>query len=92
VKLLDFPLLSDENIAPDIVAALRTRGCDLRTAWDEQLIGRRDVDVLDHATSQGRVVLTHDLAFGRFAIRSWTPLSESFTCGPDTSRRRSCST
>ena len=72
VKPLDFPLLSDENIAPGVVAGLRARGCDLRTAWDELLIGRPDVDVLDRATSQGRVVVTHDVAFGRFAIRAGT--------------------
>jgi predicted nuclease of predicted toxin-antitoxin system len=72
VKPLDFPLLSDENIAPDVVAGLRARGCDLRTAWDERLIGRPDVDVLERATSQGRVVVTHDLAFGRAAFRTGT--------------------
>jgi hypothetical protein len=38
VTPLDFPLLTDENIAPDVVAGLRARGLDLRTAWDEQLI------------------------------------------------------
>jgi predicted nuclease of predicted toxin-antitoxin system len=72
VKPLDFPLLSDENIAPDVVHGLRARGCDLRTAWDEQLIGRPDVDVLECATRQRRVVVTHDLAFGRSAIRTGT--------------------
>jgi predicted nuclease of predicted toxin-antitoxin system len=70
VKPLDFPLLSDENIAPDVVEGLRARGCDLRTAWDEQVIGRQDVEVLERATAQGRVVVTHDLAFGRAAIRT----------------------
>ena len=52
MKPLDFPLLSDENIIPDVVAGLRSRGCDLRTAWDEQLIGRPDVDVLERAINQ----------------------------------------
>ena len=42
---LDFPLLTDENIAPDVVAGLRARGLDLRTVRDEQLIGRPDVEV-----------------------------------------------
>jgi predicted nuclease of predicted toxin-antitoxin system len=70
VTPLDFPLLTDENIAPEGVAGLRARGCDLRTARDEQLIGRPDVDVLDRATAQGRVVVTHDLAFARSAIRA----------------------
>ncbi|MCA1586195.1 MAG: DUF5615 family PIN-like protein [Acidobacteria bacterium] len=60
----------DENIAPDVVAGLRARGCDVRTAWDQQLIGRPDVQVLEHATSQGRAVVPHDVAFGRSAIRT----------------------
>jgi predicted nuclease of predicted toxin-antitoxin system len=63
---------SDENIAPDVVDGLRARGCDLRTAWDEQLIGRPDVDVLERAASQRRVVVTHDVAFGGAAIRAGT--------------------
>jgi predicted nuclease of predicted toxin-antitoxin system len=70
VKPLDFPLLTDENIASDVVAGLRALGCDVRAAWDEQLIGRPDVDVLERAASQGRVVVTHDVAFGRSAIRA----------------------
>jgi predicted nuclease of predicted toxin-antitoxin system len=68
VKPLDFPLLTDENIAPDVVEGLRARGCDLRTAGEERLIGRSDVEVLERATSQGRVVVTHDLGFGRSTI------------------------
>jgi predicted nuclease of predicted toxin-antitoxin system len=72
VKPLDVPLLSDENIAPEVVNGLRARGCDLRTVWDEQLVGRSDIDVLERATSQGRVVVTHDLALGRSAIRTGT--------------------
>jgi predicted nuclease of predicted toxin-antitoxin system len=62
------PLLTDENIAPDVVEGLRARGCDLRTAAEERLIGRPDVEVLERATSQGRVVVTHDRGFGRSAI------------------------
>jgi predicted nuclease of predicted toxin-antitoxin system len=68
VKPLDFSLLTDENIGPDVVEGLRARGCDLRTAVEERLIGRPDVEVLARATSQGRVVVTHDLGFGRAAI------------------------
>ena len=72
MKPLDFPLLSDENIAPDVVEGLRARGCALCTVCDEQLIGRPDVDILERANNQGRVVVTHDLAFGRSAIRTGT--------------------
>jgi predicted nuclease of predicted toxin-antitoxin system len=70
---LDFPLLTDENIAPDVVEGLRMRRCDLRTAAEERLLGRPDAELLERATNQGRVVVTHDLAFGRSAIRTGTP-------------------
>lgn len=72
MKPLAFPLLTDENIAPDVVAGLRARGDDVRTAWDEQLIGRSDADVLQRAAALGRVVVTHDVAFGRTAARAGT--------------------
>ena len=44
------------------------RGCDLRTAGEERLIGRPDAEVLERATNQRRVVVTHDLGFGRSTI------------------------
>jgi predicted nuclease of predicted toxin-antitoxin system len=68
VKPLDFPLLIDENIGPDVVEGLRVRGCNLRTTAEERLTGRPDAEVLERATAQRRVVVTHDLGFGRAAI------------------------
>jgi hypothetical protein len=53
VKPLDFPLLTDENIAPEVVEGLRRRGCDLRTAAEEGLIGRPDAELLERANDQG---------------------------------------
>lgn len=73
MKPLEHPILADENIAPDVVVGLRARGCDVRTAEEERLIGRADKEVLERATVQSRVVITHDLAFGRGAIRAGTP-------------------
>ncbi len=70
MKPLDFPLFADENIAPDVVDGLRDRGHDVRTVSDEVLVGRSDADVLAFATEQGRVVVTHDVGFGRSAIRT----------------------
>jgi len=69
VRPLDFPLLTDENIAADVVAGLRARGCDVRSADEERLIGRRDSEILERATVLHRVVVTHDLAFGKADIR-----------------------
>jgi predicted nuclease of predicted toxin-antitoxin system len=68
VKPFAFPLLTDENMGPDVVAGLRERGCDVRTVIDEGLTGSSDKDVLTRAVQHGRVVVTHDLAFGHTAI------------------------
>ena len=65
MRPFDFPLLADENVAPDVVTGLRERKCNVRTVGEEQLIGRPDTDVLARAVSQARIVVTHDLAFGR---------------------------
>ena len=51
-----------------MLKAFRVRRFDVRTAAEEGLIGRPDAEVLDRATSQGRVVVTHDLGFGRSAV------------------------
>ena len=69
MRPLEFPLLTDENIAADVVAGLRSRGCDVRSADEERLIGRCDGEVLERATALHRVVVTHDLAFGKVEIR-----------------------
>lgn len=73
MKPLDFLLLSDENIPPSVVSGLRARGFDVRSVGDEGLIGRPDREVLDRAAVQGRVVITHDLAFGQAGIRANAP-------------------
>jgi len=69
VRPLDFPLLTDENIAADVVTGLRARGCDVRSADEERLIGRGDDEILERATALHRVMVTHDLAFGKAEIR-----------------------
>jgi len=74
VRPLDFPLLTDENIAAAVVAGLRARGCDVRSADEERLIGRGDGEVLERATALHRVVVTHDLAFGKVEIRGGASL------------------
>jgi predicted nuclease of predicted toxin-antitoxin system len=73
VNPLRFPLLADENIGPEVVAGLRTRGCDIRTAAEEALLGQPDASVLARAQLQARVVVTHDRGFGRSAIATGTP-------------------
>jgi hypothetical protein len=81
VRPLDFPLLTDENIAADVVAGLRARAYDVRSTEEERLIGRGDGDILERATALHRVVVTHDLAFGKADIRSGRHSSGLSTSG-----------
>jgi predicted nuclease of predicted toxin-antitoxin system len=66
---LEFALLADENIAPDVVAALRQRQMDVRTASESGLLGATDSALLARATKEGRVILTHDADFGLLVAR-----------------------
>jgi predicted nuclease of predicted toxin-antitoxin system len=70
MKPLELPLLTDENIHPDVVAGLRSQGKDVRTVQDEQLRGSDDVTILRRAHATGRVVVTHDSDFGRLAVQA----------------------
>jgi len=75
VRPLEFPLLADENINPEVVLGLRALGKDVATAVGEGLCGRTDVEVLRLAHTQGRVVLTHDSDFGTLAIHAGEPVT-----------------
>jgi predicted nuclease of predicted toxin-antitoxin system len=61
-------VLADENIGPAVVTGLRKRGWDVRSAAEERLVGAIDADVLARATATDRIVITHDLAFGRDSL------------------------
>jgi hypothetical protein len=39
VKPFAYPLLADENTGPEVGAGLRQRGCDVRMAAEEGLLG-----------------------------------------------------
>lgn len=74
MKPIDFPLLADENIHPDVVAGLLARGRDIVSVAQEGLTGGADATVLRHAHAAGRVVLTHDADFGTLALRDGEPV------------------
>jgi predicted nuclease of predicted toxin-antitoxin system len=65
VKLRDFPLLTDENLDPDVVAHLRRLGFHVLDIVESGLQGSTEVDLLRLGASQGRVVVSHDADFGR---------------------------
>jgi predicted nuclease of predicted toxin-antitoxin system len=73
VKPLDFPLLADENIHPDVIAYLRQQECDIRSVVEDDLVGQSDRTVLRTAFADDRVVLTHDSDFGTLAITQDEP-------------------
>ena len=70
---LDFALVADENIAPELVAALRERRIDVCTLRELGLSGAEDVEILSWAHPANRVVLTHDADFGLLAVRREVP-------------------
>ena len=74
MKPLDFPLLADENIHPDVIAYLRQQECDVRSIAEEALFGSSDRAILHTAYTEGRVVLTHDSDFGRLAVLAGEPV------------------
>jgi predicted nuclease of predicted toxin-antitoxin system len=74
LKLRDFGLLTDENLDPEVIAKLRQLGFDVFDVIESGLQGVTDVDLLRLATSQGRVVVSHDADFGTLAILQHEPL------------------
>ena len=68
MKALDFSILADENIHPDIINFLRNGGLDVAVVAEQGNLGLTDADILQQATEEQRVVLTHDSDFGGLAL------------------------
>jgi predicted nuclease of predicted toxin-antitoxin system len=68
VKVLEWPLLADENIDARVVQDLRSRGVDVSSVRENARCGLDDASVLALALAAGRVILTHDCDFGTLAI------------------------
>jgi predicted nuclease of predicted toxin-antitoxin system len=73
LKLSDYPLLADENIHPEVIAALRQWGMDVLSVRDSGLIGSDDLSLVQLAYSQNRVILTHDSDFGTLVFTQEEP-------------------
>jgi predicted nuclease of predicted toxin-antitoxin system len=72
LKALDFPLLADENVHPDVVVFLRKIGFDVDSIAEQGKFGLPDAAVLQQANESNRVVLTHDSDFGGLALMGAT--------------------
>ena len=68
MKALDFPLLADENVNPEVIEFLRKAGLNISSIAEQGNFGLSDTEVLLQATEAGRVVLTHDSDFGGLAL------------------------
>lgn len=68
MKALDFPLLADENVHPDVIVFLRKADLNVTSVTEQGQFGLPDTEVLKQATDAGRVVLTHDSDFGGLAL------------------------
>jgi predicted nuclease of predicted toxin-antitoxin system len=75
MKPLDFPLLTDENIHPEVIRSLIQEGKDVTSVLREGLAGQADVHILRQAHAQHRAVLTHDGDFGTLAIGRGEPFT-----------------
>ena len=68
MKALDFPILADENVHPEVIEFLQKAGMDVDSITGQGKLGLSDAEVLQQATEAGKVVLTHDSDFGGFAL------------------------
>ena len=68
MKALDFPLLADENVHPEVISFLRGLELDIVSIAEQGNFGLSDNEVLKQATDSDRVVLTHDSDFGGLAL------------------------
>ena len=55
--------LTDENISPSLVKALRSKKFDVKDIKEESLFGTKDTEILKLAYEENRVVITHDKDF-----------------------------
>ena len=70
MKISDYGWLTDENVHPDVVAYLRSKGLDVLDVKEQGWHGRSDNELLDEAYRRGRLILTHDGDFGTLAFGS----------------------
>ena len=68
MKLRDCRFLADENIDPEVVRWLNALSVDIRSVNDLGLCGATDVDLLQIALAETRVIITHDSDFGTLCV------------------------
>jgi predicted nuclease of predicted toxin-antitoxin system len=74
LRLRHQAFITDENVHPDVVGALRRNGCDVLDVKESGFVGASDLVILRIAREENRIVLTHDSDFGRLAIANSEPI------------------
>jgi hypothetical protein len=76
--------LADMGLARSTVAFLRAQGHDAVHLRDQGLQRLEDEEIIEKARAEGRVILTHDLDFGRIIAVSLTHTvrQETSPCSP----------
>jgi predicted nuclease of predicted toxin-antitoxin system len=74
VNLRGAAYLTDENIHADVVAFLRSEGCDVLDVKESGLVGMDDLPLIQTALAEQRIVLTHDSDFGKLAVAAGEPM------------------
>ena len=72
MKLMDFHLLVDENIDPDLINHLRNQGFNVKDVHEAGLIAAKDTEWLELAKLEERVIITQDNDFGRIVFTQST--------------------
>ena len=65
--------LTDENISPQVISALRTKGYNVKDIKEEKIFGISDEEVIELARKEERVILTCDKDFAnliKFPLQS----------------------
>jgi predicted nuclease of predicted toxin-antitoxin system len=71
--------LADTGLAQSTVAFLRAEGHDAVHLRDQGLQQSEDIEIVQKARAEGRVILTHDLDFGRIVALGGTRVPSVIT-------------
>lgn len=69
MRLVDFKLLTDENVNTVLIDYLRVQGCDVVHVYDVGLENTPDTDILTWSNDNDRVVITLDDDFGKLVFK-----------------------
>ena len=65
--------LSDENISPSLVKAIRKKDFDVKDIKEEKKFGIGDDEVLKIANNENRIVISHDKDFANLINNRFLP-------------------